>query len=79
MVSKSFQINGFTKPMSLFFKMLFEQGYALVYFADVLLLSNFKEHMFQLILYLLQKIFFMILKVKFVRHKIGYHTNKPIH
>ena len=41
--------NFFTKQMSTFFKTLIEQGFALVYIDDILLLSNSKEHMFQLI------------------------------
>ena len=39
----------FTKQMSTFFKTLNEQGFALVYIDDILLLSNSKEHLFQLI------------------------------
>ena len=38
-----------TKQMSSFFKTHIEQGFALVYIDDILLLSNSKEHMFQLI------------------------------
>ena len=34
--------------MSIFFKTIIEQGFALVYIDDILLLSNSKEHMFQL-------------------------------
>ena len=41
--------NFFTKQMSTFFKTLIEQGFALVYIDDILLLSDSKEHMFQLI------------------------------
>ena len=41
--------NVFTKQMSTFFKTLIEQGFALVYIDDILLLSDSKEHMFQLI------------------------------
>ena len=41
--------NFFTKQMSNFFKTLIEQGFALVYIYDILLLSDSKEHMFQLI------------------------------
>ena len=33
--------------MSTFFKTLIEQGFALVYIDDILLLSDSKEHMFQ--------------------------------
>ena len=35
--------------MTSFFKILIEQGFALVYIDDILLLSNSKEHMFQLV------------------------------
>ena len=78
----------FTKQMSTFFKTLIEQGFALVYIDDVLLLSNSKEHMFQLIEQLHttstennlklapEKSFFMLLKVKLLRHEIGYNTNR---
>ena len=83
--------NFFTKQMSTFFKTLIEQGFALVYIDDILLLSDSKEHMFQLIeqLHLIstkhnlklapEKSFFMLLKVKFLGHEIGYNTIKPIH
>ena len=83
--------NFFTKQMSSFFKTLREQGSARVYFDDILLLSNSKEHMFQLIeqLHLIstkqnlklapEKSFFMLLKIKFLGHEIGYNTIKPIH
>ena len=40
--------NFFTKQMSSFFETLKEQGFALVYIDDILLLSNSKEHMFHL-------------------------------
>ena len=77
--------------MATFFKTLIEQGFALVYIDDILLLSDSKEHMFQLIeqLHIIstknnpklapEKSFFMLLKVKFVGHEIGYNTIKPIH
>ena len=83
--------NFFTKQMSTFFKTLIEQGFALVYIDDILLLSDSKEHMFQLIeqLHLIstkhnlklapEKSFSMLLKVKFLGHEIGYNTIKPIH
>ena len=83
--------NFFTKQMSTFFKTLMEQGFALVYIDDILLLSDSKEHLFQLIeqLYIIstknnlklapEKSFFMLLKVKFLGHENGYNTNKPIH
>ena len=77
--------------MSTFFRTLIEQGFSLGYIDDILLLSNSKEHMFQLIeqLHLIstkhnlklapEKSFFMLLKVKFLVHEIGYNTIKPIH
>ena len=83
--------NFFTEQMSTFFKTLIEQGFALVYIDDILLLSDSKEHMFQLIeqLHIIstknnprlapEKIFFMLLKVKFLGHEIGYNAIKPIH
>ena len=83
--------NFFTKQMSTFFKTLIEQSFALVYIDDILLLSDSKEHMFQLIEHLHiistknnlklapEKSFSMLLKVKFLRHEIGYNTIKPFH
>ena len=83
--------NFFTKQMSTFFKTLIEQGFALVYIDDILLLSDSKEHMFQLIEQLhvistknnlklaTQKSFFKLLKVNILGHEIGYNTMKPIH
>ena len=83
--------NFFTKQMLTFFETLIEQGFALVYIDDILLLSDSKEHMFQLIeqLHVIstknnlklahEKSFFMPLKVKFLGHDIGYNTIKPIH
>ena len=83
--------NFFTKQMSTFFETLIEQGFALVYIDDILLLSDSKEHMFQLIEQLHvfstknnlklapEKSFFMLIKVKFLGHEIGYNTIKPIH
>ena len=41
--------NFLTKQMSSFFKTRIEQSFALVYIDDILLLSDSKEHMFQLI------------------------------
>ena len=79
--------NVFTKQMSTFFKILVEQSFALVYIDDILLLSDSKEHMFQLIeqLHIIstknnlklapEKFFFMMVKVKFLGHEIGYNTN----
>ena len=83
--------NFFTKQMSTFFKTLIEQGFALVYIDDILLLSNSKEHMFQFFeqLHIIstknnlklapKESFFMLLKVEFLGHDIGYNTIKPIH
>ena len=83
--------NFLTKQMSTFFTTLMEQGFALVYIDDILLLSDSKEHMFQLIeqLHIIstknnlklppENSFFMLLKVKFLGHEIGYNTIKPIH
>ena len=68
--------------MSTFFKTLIEQGFALVYIDDILLLSDSREHMFQLIeqLHVIstknnlelasKKSFFMLLKVKFLGHEL---------
>ena len=39
----------FTKQMSTFFKTFIEKGFALAYIDDISLLSDSKEHMFQLI------------------------------
>ena len=81
----------YTKQMSTFFRTLIQQGFALVYIDDILLLSNFKEHMFQFIeqLHIIstknnlklapEKSFFVFLKVKFLGHGIGYNKIKPIH
>ena len=69
--------------MSNFFKTLIEQGFALVDIDDILLLSNSKEHMFQLFeqLHIIssnnnlnlapEKSFFMLPKVKFLEHDSG--------
>ena len=82
--------NFFTKQMSTFFKTPIEQGFALVYIGDILLLSYSKEHMFPFIEHshiistknnlklAPAKSFFMLLKVKFLGHEIGYNTIKPI-
>ena len=79
-----------TKQISSFFKTSIEQGFALVYIDDILLLSDSKENLFQLIEHLHiistknnlklapEKSFFMLLKVKLLGHKIGYNTIKPI-
>ena len=82
--------NFFTKQMSTFFKTLIEQGFAFVYIDDILFSSDSKEPMFQLIeqLHIIstknnlklapEKSFFMLLKVNFLGHEIGYNTIKPI-
>ena len=89
-VSKDSQIS-LQNKCQLFFKTLIEQGSALVYIDDILLLSHSKEHMFHLIeqhhiistKHILklapEKSFLMLLKVKFLGHEIGYNTIKPIH
>ena len=71
--------------MSTFFKTLIEQGFALVYIHDILLLSDSEELMFQLTeqLHIIstknnlklapEKSFFMLLKVKFLGHEIDYN------
>ena len=83
--------NFFTKQMSQFFQPLIEQGFALVYIDDILLLSNHKHHMLELIEELHkistknniklapEKSFYMLQKVKFLGHEIGNNTIKPIH
>ena len=82
--------NFFTKQMCTFFKTLIEQGFALVYIDDILLLYDSKEHIFfieQLHIFSTknnlklasEKSFFMLLKVKFLGHEIGYNTIEPIH
>ena len=83
--------NFFTKQMSFFFQTLIEQGFALLYIDNNLLLSDSKEHMFQLIeqLHIIstknnlklapEKSFFVFPKVKFLGHEIGYNTIKPKH
>ena len=77
--------------MPTFFKTLIEQGFALFYIDDILLLSDSKEHIFQHIEHLHiistrnilklapEKSFFMLLKVQFLGHEIGYNAIKPIH
>ena len=79
----------FIEQLSSFFKTLIDQGFALVYIDDILLLSYSKEHMFQLIeqLHLIStnnnlklapdKSFFMLLKFKVFGHESGYNTIKP--
>ena len=74
--------------MSFFFKTLIEQN---VHIDDILLRSNSKEHLFQFIeqLHVIstkhnlklapEKSFFMLLKVKFLGHEIGYNTIQLIY
>ena len=81
----------FTKQMSSFFKTLKEQGFALIYIDDILLLSISKERMFHFIeqfhnistkhnLKLAPEIsFFMLLNGKFLELENGYNTIKTIH
>ena len=83
--------NFFTKQMSSFSKTLIEQGFALVYIDDILLLSDSEEHMFQLIdnytllvektilNWLLKNPFSCLLKLNFLDMKLVTNTNKPIH
>ena len=80
--------NFFTKQMSSFFKTPIEQGFALVYIDNILLLSDSEEHMFQQLHIIStknnlklapEKSFFMLLKVKFLGHEIGYKKIKPMH
>ena len=83
--------NFFTKQTSTVFRTLIEQGFALVYIDEILFSSDSKEHMFQLMeqLHIIstknnlklapEKTFFMLPKVKFLGHGIGYNIIKPIH
>ena len=83
--------NFFSNQMLKFFQPLVEQGFALVYIDDILLLSNYKLHMLELIEELHkistknniklapEKSFYMLQKVKFLGHEIGNNTNKPLH
>ena len=80
--------NVFTKQI---FETLLEQGFALVYIDDILLLSNSKEHIFQLIEQIHtistknnlksapKESFLMLYKVTHLGQEIGYNTSKPIH
>ena len=91
MVSKDSQTSLQNKCLPSLKLNFIEQGFALVYIDDILLLSDSKEHMFQLIeqLHVIsaknnlklapEKSFFILLKVKFLGHEIGYNTIKPIH
>ena len=90
MDSKDFQIFSQNRCLQ-FFQPLIEQGFALVYIDDILLLSDHKLHMLELIEELHkistknniklapEKSFYMLQKVKFLGHEIGNQTIKPIH
>ena len=82
--------NFFTKQMCSFVQKLIDQGFALVYIDDILLLAHTKTHMLDLIEQLHQichsnnfkiapgKSFYHLLTVKFLEHEIGHNTIKPI-
>ena len=82
--------NFFTKQMYSFFQKLIDQGFALVYIDDILLLAHTKPHMLTLIEQLHQicqtnnlkiapeKSFYILLTVKFLGHEIGNNTIKPV-
>ena len=82
--------NFFTKQMSTFFRPLIDRRSAVVYIDDILLLADEKQEMFELIKELHkivikanlkfapEKLFYMLLKVKFLGHEIGNNTIKPI-
>ena len=82
--------NFFTKQMYSFIQKLIDQGFALVYIDDILLLAHTKPHMLNLIENLHQicqtnnlkiapeKSFYILLTVKFLGHEIGNNTIKPI-
>ena len=61
--------------MSTFFKTLIEQGFALVYIDDILLLSDSKEHMFQHI----EQLHIISTKNNLKLAPEKYNTMKPIH
>ena len=81
--------NFFTPQMSLFLKDLFRQGSALVYIEDILLMSNSKAHMMQLIEQLHdfanrqnlilspENVSFMLLALEYLGHEIVVKTVKP--
>ena len=82
--------NFFTKQMYSFFQKLVDQGFALVYIDDTLLLSHTKTHMLHLTEQLHQtchsnnlkiapeKTFYIVLTVKFHGLEVGHNTIKPI-
>ena len=77
--------------MYTYFKTLIDDGFALVYIDDILLLSHTSTHMITIIEQLHQiclkhnlklapeKSFYVLLKVKFLGHEIGNQTITPIH
>ena len=82
--------NFFTKQMYTYFQKLIDQGFALVYIDDILLLSHTTSHMIEIIEQLHQiclennlkmapeKSFYALLTVKFLSHEIGNQAIKPI-
>ena len=80
----------FTKQMYSFVQKLIDQGFALVYIDDIVLLAHTKIHMLNLIEHLHQicgsnnlktapeKNFYILLPVKYLEHGIGKNTIKPI-
>ena len=89
MVLKAYPIFSLNKCIH-FFQKLIDQGFALVYIDDILLLAHTKPHMFNLIEQLRQicqtnilkiapeKSFYILLTVKFLGHEIGNNTIKLI-
>ena len=82
--------NFFTKQMYSFFQNFIDQGFALVYIDDILVLAHTKTHMLDLIEHLHQvchsnnlkfapeKSFYILLTVKVFGHEIGHKTIKPV-
>ena len=82
--------NFFTKQMYSVFQKLIDQGFALVYNKDILLLAYTKTHMIDITEQLHQicysnnlkiapeKSFYILLTVKFLGHESGHNTIKPI-
>ena len=71
--------------MSTFFRPFIDKRSALVYIDDILLSADEKQEMFELIEELQknlklapEKLFYMLLKVKFFGHEIGDNTIEPI-
>ena len=77
--------------MYTYFQKLIDQGFALVYIDDILLLSHTTSHMIEIIEQLHQiclkhnlklapdKSFYVLLTVKFLGHEIGNRTIRPIY